>query len=65
LTDIMYGYCTAQNEFGTTLFQTWVLAKVDNANENEINERLSRGDKALRELTAALPPLELQPNRNS
>ncbi len=64
LTDIMYGYCTAQNEIGTTLFQTWVLSKVDGANENEIAERLSRGDQALRVLTVNLPALQLPPDRD-
>jgi hypothetical protein len=44
---MMYGYATGMDERFGTLYVTWVLAKKDGASEDEVNERLKRGEELL------------------
>ena len=55
---VMYGYCTALNEHGATVYATWVLAKNNGVDSNTIMERLRFGEQSLNEMTVRLPPLE-------
>lgn len=52
--DVMYGYCTGQDEKGAMTFSTWVLAR-KTANEMEVTSLLNFGQKLLNDGTITLP----------
>ncbi|HEY0426277.1 MAG TPA: nucleotide-binding protein [Pyrinomonadaceae bacterium] len=52
----MYGYFTSPDESGAITYASWVLAKMTNADESEIKERLKKAENMLKKLTIGLTP---------
>jgi hypothetical protein len=54
--DVMYGYSTSQDAHGATIYGTWVFAKTGERTDEDIKDKLFRGQITLRQRTISPPP---------
>jgi len=54
--DYMYGYFTSQDRRGGVVYASWVLAKMADADEAEVTDRLKEAQEMLRETTISISP---------
>ncbi|HBB96910.1 MAG TPA: hypothetical protein DC054_16145 [Blastocatellia bacterium] len=61
-TNFMYGYFTSPDEQGGLVYATWILAKMTDADETEVNERMRKARAMLKKITILGPQIPSVPN---